>query len=99
MAIELRRTVVFRMNRECPHAGNVGDLQSAAHGIEQQSRPKAPALHCRVNRETRQHQKANRVTRHSVGNARRRVNMLHLSGDERVKSDDLGAVQRGVGLR
>ena len=99
MSIEVSGLVVFGVNQERPHSDKIGDLQGAAHGIEQQSRPEPPALHCSVNRQTRQHEDRDRIARHSFGDAWRRVDVLHLADDERVKSDDLRTVEGDVGLR
>src|SRR5271163_2481698 len=99
MPVEGRRLLIFGVNRERAHAGYISDLQGAAHGIEQQAGAQALALHRRVNRQTGQHQQRNRVTRHPLDDARRRIGMFDVAGDERIKSDDFRAVQRNVGLR
>ena len=75
------------------------DLERAPERIEQQPRANAAPLRLGVNRKARQHQQRDRMARHALDDALRRVRMMNLARDDRVEADNLAAGHRDVGLR
>jgi len=97
--IERRGGIVFRVDGERAHSRKIGDLQRAPQGIEQQPCPDAAALLVAMHGKTRQNHKRYRIARHSLGDAFRRVGVLHFAYHERIKSDHRLVAGAHISLR
>jgi len=98
VAIERAGGFVLRMHGERANAGYVGDPQGAAQGVAQQTRANPLALPILVDREARQNQKRDRMTRHAFAEPRRSVRLLNVADDERIEARNPGAFERDIGL-
>ena len=97
--VERNGLVVLGVNRERAHADHVRDLERAPEGIQQQSGTDTAALGVDMDGEAREHEERDRVAGHALDDARGRLRVLNLAGDDRVETDDLIAAHRDIGLR
>ncbi len=99
MLVERGSAVILGVYGERSHADHVGNLKRASQRIQKEARTDAPTLHLGMHGETREHEQRDRVARHSLGNARWRVRMTNLAGNDRIVADDITISHRDVGLR
>ena len=87
------------MDGERPHSRDVGNLQRSPQCIKKQSSADAATLPCAMHGETREDEKRYRKARHSLGDALRRVGVLHFAHDERIEADHGLVAHADIGLR
>lgn len=87
------------MNGKRAYRYNIGNLQCAPQGIQEQPGTDAAALPFAMHGETRQNEKRYRMTRHAFYNALRRVSVPDFTCDNCVVPDDRPVAYADVGLR
>ncbi len=88
MSIEPRRRIIFGMNGKRADPDNIGSLQGASQGIQQQAGPDAAPLPFAVHGKPRRHEKRYGITRHAFDNANGCVNMTNLTRHNRVEPNN-----------
>jgi hypothetical protein len=91
--------IVFGMNGERTHAYHIRNLKGTPKRIKQETGTNAAALRVRVDGKAREYQQGNWVTGHALDDALRGLRVLNLTGNDRIETNDLIAVQCNVSLR
>lgn len=97
--VEVPRPLVFRMDDDCPDAGDVSGLQGPQHGVAQQ--PCADALALPVNADAEAGQQRDRqhgVPGKTLCEAFRRVVIADFADGQRVEADDGIVGKADIGL-
>ena len=97
--IEGSGRVVFRVDRECPDAGNVRRLQCAKHGVLQEAAAEALVLPGGRDGKTSQQHDRQGMTGKALGQPLGRIVVLDLPNHERIVTGDLFIRQGDVSLR
>jgi hypothetical protein len=99
MLVERGSAVILGVYGERSHADHIGNLKRASERIQKEASTDAPTLHLGMNGKSREHEQRDRVARHSLRDARWRVSMENLAGNDRMVADDITVSHRDVGLR
>ncbi len=97
--IKRRGTIVFCMDGKRAYPDNIGNLQSASQGIQEQPGANAAALPFDMHAETRQNEKRYRMMWHAFGDALRRVRVPDFTRDNRIEPDNRLVAYADVSLR
>ena len=88
VVVKRRPRIVFCMDGKRAYPDNIGNLECARHGIQQQPGTNAAPLPFAMHGETRQNEKRYRMTRHAFDDAVRRVSMPDFTRDDCIEPDD-----------
>ena len=87
------------MDGKRAYPDNIGNLQCASQGIQEQPGANAAALPVAMHGETRQNEKRYRMTRHAFDNALRRVSVPDFTCDNCVEPYDRLVAYANICLR